>query len=54
MPLVCDVAERAGFELAIPCGMLAFQASALGHYATSPRPMRIITEERMDGKKADG
>ena len=48
------MAERARFELAIPCGMLAFQASALGHYATSPWPRRIITEERMDGKKGGG
>lgn len=31
------LAERAGFEPAIPCGMPAFQASALGHYATSPQ-----------------
>lgn len=30
------MAERERFELSIPCGMLAFQASALGHYATSP------------------
>ncbi len=30
------MAERQRFELWIPCGMLAFQASALGHYATSP------------------
>ncbi len=29
-------AERERFELSIPCGILAFQASALGHYATSP------------------
>jgi hypothetical protein len=30
------MAERAGFEPAIPFSILAFQASALGHYATSP------------------
>src|SRR3989344_939039 len=30
------MAERARFELAMPCGILAFQASALDHYATSP------------------
>ena len=29
-------AEGARFELAIPCGILAFQASALGHYAIPP------------------
>ncbi len=31
------VAEREGFEPSIPCGMHAFQACALGLYATSPR-----------------
>ena len=31
-----NMAERAGFEPAIPFSILAFQASALGHYATSP------------------
>ena len=30
------MAERAGFEPAIPFSILAFQASALGLYATSP------------------
>ena len=30
------LAEGARFELAIPCGMRAFQARALGHYATPP------------------
>jgi hypothetical protein len=30
------MAEEERFELSIPCGMLAFQASALGHYATPP------------------
>ena len=30
------MAEREGFEPSIPCGMHAFQACALGHYATSP------------------
>ncbi len=30
------MAERERFELSIPCGMHAFQACALGHYATSP------------------
>lgn len=29
-------AEGAGFEPAIPCGTHAFQACALGHYATLP------------------
>ena len=29
-------AERAGVEPAIPCGIHAFQACALGHYAISP------------------
>ncbi len=31
------VAERGGFEPPIPCGIRAFQARALGRYATSPR-----------------
>ena len=31
------MAERQGFEPWIPFGILAFQASALGHYATSPK-----------------
>lgn len=30
------MAEGRGFEPPIPCGMLAFQASALDHYATPP------------------
>ena len=30
------MAERERFELSVPCGTLAFQASALDHYATSP------------------
>ncbi len=30
------MAEREGVEPSIPCGMHAFQACALGHYATSP------------------
>ena len=30
------LAEREGFEPSIPCGIPAFQASALGLYATSP------------------
>ncbi len=34
------MAERAGFEPAVPCDTLALQASALDHYATSPRPSR--------------
>ncbi len=29
-------AEREGVEPSIPCGISAFQADALGHYATSP------------------
>ena len=29
-------AEREGFEPSIPCGIRAFQARALGLYATSP------------------
>ncbi len=33
-------AEREGFEPSIPCGIHAFQACALGHYATSPSPDR--------------
>ena len=35
MALLFD-AEAGGFEPPIPCGILAFQASALGHYATPP------------------
>ena len=30
------MAERGGFEPPIPYGIHAFQACALGHYATSP------------------
>jgi hypothetical protein len=30
------MAEREGFEPSIPCGMRAFQARALDHYAISP------------------
>jgi hypothetical protein len=32
-----SLAEREGFEPSIPCGIPAFQAGALDHYATSPR-----------------
>ena len=39
------VAERAGFEPAIPSGIHAFQACALSHYATSPNRMRIIVRD---------
>lgn len=35
--LCADVAERTGFEPAIPCGMLAFQASAFDHSTISPK-----------------
>ena len=31
------LAERGGFEPPISCDIHAFQACALGHYATSPR-----------------
>lgn len=30
------MAEGEGFEPSIPCGIRAFQARALGHYATLP------------------
>src|SRR5258705_120951 len=40
------MAERARFELAVPCGTLAFQASALDRYATSPRGM-VRREDRI-------
>jgi hypothetical protein len=30
------MAEGERFELSIPCGILAFQASALDHYAIPP------------------
>jgi hypothetical protein len=30
------LAEEERFELSVPCGTLAFQASALDHYATPP------------------
>lgn len=33
--------EGGRFELPIPCGILAFQASALGHYATLPASVEI-------------
>ena len=32
----CKFAEGMGFEPMIPCGILAFQASALDHYANPP------------------
>ncbi len=32
------MAEGAGFEPAIPCGIHALQACALVHYATPPQP----------------
>ena len=32
-----EFAEGARFELAIPCGISALQADALGHYATPPK-----------------
>ena len=41
------MAEGRGFEPPIPCGMLAFQASALDHYATPPwESVGIIAEGR--------
>ncbi len=30
------MAERAGFEPAVPCGTLHFQCSTIGHSVTSP------------------
>ena len=39
------VAERAGFEPAIPSGIHAFQACALSLYATSPNGMGIIVRD---------
>ena len=35
------LAEEEGVEPSIPCGIPAFQASALGHYATLPGVYRI-------------
>jgi hypothetical protein len=40
------MAEREGFEPSIPCGMLAFQASALDHYATSPGLWSVSTADK--------
>ena len=37
-----NLAEARGFEPLIPFGILAFQASALDHYATPPEPMHFI------------
>ena len=39
-------AEGARFELAIPCGISAFQADALGRYATPPlrAGVRFVSE----------
>ena len=31
------ISEAGGFEPPMPCGILAFQASALDHYATPPQ-----------------
>jgi hypothetical protein len=31
------MAERAGFEPAVPCGTLHFQCSTIGHSVTSPQ-----------------
>lgn len=36
-----QLAEREGVEPSIPFGITAFQAIALGHYATSPSKCRI-------------
>lgn len=39
-------AERVGFEPTIPFGIRAFQARALGHYATSPKWTKCIKKLR--------
>ena len=57
------MAERAGFEPAIPCGIRAFQARALGHYATSPiqgnfikktHLFQFLKKERFEGSARAG
>ena len=46
-------AEAVRFELTNPCGLHAFQACALGHYATPPlytrMPRRILTLSSIGG-----
>lgn len=37
-----SLAEREGFEPSIPCGMHAFQACALDHYAISPHRNKTV------------
>ena len=44
------MAERQGFEPWIPCGILAFQASALDRYATSPF-FRVCLKRLLDDKR---
>jgi len=48
------MAEEERFELSIPCGIHAFQACALGHYATLPSPetlAQIDDFERRSGSR---
>ena len=45
------VAEGAGFEPANPCGLYAFQAYALGHYATPPNTWRKGWDSNPRGSK---
>ena len=40
------MAEGERFELSIPCGMYAFQAYALGHYANHPPPTEDVWSTR--------
>lgn len=39
-------AEETGFEPAVPCGTLAFQASTLNHSATPPYTKLLLASER--------
>ena len=40
--LILQLAEETGFEPAMACTILAFQASALDHYATLPNEFILL------------
>src|SRR3989344_5346279 len=42
--LISFIAEGEGFEPSIPCGIHAFQACALGHYATPPKHEKFLSK----------
>lgn len=44
------LAEEERFELSIPFGIHAFQACALGHYATLPNAERILEKEKVGNR----